>query len=340
MSWEDQGRQDHEWFGHGTAPPRDKASEGGADAMFNPGSFERRIDAIAHSALAHMPRADRRRDVVAFDRQRLARLRKVMTAWMDARCLSDAAFAERLVDPATGNAAVRKLRAAAEGVRTAATHNDLAEASANLAAAMQDIGLDKWAGFLSDAARRAEAAPPTERTIALAQLASPGRATEANPYVDSPALTGQALADFRKRFGESTAAAYQQYSWDCSHYLQAFLKNMGFVDTPYRTTNEFMGFVQRIDSGWKQVTAEEAVRRSAEGHVVVAGLAQAGGSGHIAVVGPQMIPASLVGDHPMSPQMFSGASSNWAGARSQGEHSVADEWDSRSARNVEYWVKQ
>lgn len=181
MSWEDQGRQDHMWFGHGTAPPKDELSEAGAGAIFSPGNFGPRIDAIAHSALAHMRPADRSRKAAAFDQRRLDSLRKAVTAWIGARSLSDAAFAARLVDPATGNAALSKLRAAAEGVRTATTHNDLAEASATLAAAMQDIGLAKWPGFLDDAAERADAYGSGQGKTLLAQVAPPNTATDASP---------------------------------------------------------------------------------------------------------------------------------------------------------------
>jgi hypothetical protein len=53
-----------------------------------------------------------------------------------------------------------------------------------------------------------------------------------------------------------------------------------------------------------------------------------------------MIPAPLAGGHPMSPQLFSGATSSWPGSRSQGEHSVADGWRNPERDYVSYWVKQ
>jgi hypothetical protein len=62
MSWEDQGRQEHGWFGHGTAPPRDEPLKDRAGGMFDPDNVAARIDAIAHAAIAHMPRADRHRE--------------------------------------------------------------------------------------------------------------------------------------------------------------------------------------------------------------------------------------------------------------------------------------
>jgi hypothetical protein len=193
MSWEDQGRQYHGWFGHGTAAAAgDEPSNGGAGAMFDPDNIAARIDAIAYSATAHMPRSDRHRDSVAFDRPRLERLRKVMTAWTGARSLSEAAFGERFVDPSTSGAAIEMLRAAAEGARTATTHEDLADASADLAGAMRDIGLQKWPRFLNDAVERADANGP----VVMAQATTPNTAPDARPAGNPAALApGRYIAD-------------------------------------------------------------------------------------------------------------------------------------------------
>jgi hypothetical protein len=181
MSWEDQGRQYHQWFGHGTAPKGDEPSEAGSDPMFDADNVEARIDAIARSALAHMPRKDWHRGSVSFDRQRLERLRTAMTAWIGARSLTDAAFEEHFVNPLTSSIAIGKLRAAAEGARTATTHEELGKASAELAGAMQVIGLDKWPSFLQGAAERADAYSPTQGRILLAQATTPNTATDASP---------------------------------------------------------------------------------------------------------------------------------------------------------------
>jgi hypothetical protein len=174
----------------------------------------------------------------------------------------------------------------------------------------------------------------------LAQLATSNKATDASSTSGPDTQKNQEQADYRKRFDAATAAAYQQYSHDCSHYLQTFLQSMGVADTRYRTANEFMNEVQQKDSGWTSVTEQEAVEQSAAGHIVVAGLAQSSGSGHVAVVGPRMIPATLARRHPMSPQVFSGATSSWPGTRSQGEHSVADGWPNLDLPKITYWEKQ
>jgi len=115
MSWENQGRQYHMWFGHGTAGSNDKLPKAGADPLFAAGNVELRIDAVAHGALMHVPRKDWHRFVLSFDRQRLERLRTAMTAWIGARSLSNAAFEAKLVDPLTSNNAIKEFRAAAKG---------------------------------------------------------------------------------------------------------------------------------------------------------------------------------------------------------------------------------
>lgn len=181
MSWEDQGRQERGWFGHGTTPATSKPSDASPDRVFDHGNYEPRIDAIAHTALMHMPRKERHRDVLSFDRQRLERLRNAMAAWISARSLSDFAFRQNLVSPSTSATAVKKLRAAAEGVRTATTHEDLAQASADLASGVQSVGIDRWPGFLRNAAKRADSYQPARSPVVLAQAATSNTATDASP---------------------------------------------------------------------------------------------------------------------------------------------------------------
>lgn len=197
MSWEDQGRQFHGWFGDGTAPPKPEPPTNGAASIFDPGAYEARIDAVAYAAVAHMPQADRQRQAASFDRQRLENLRTAMMAWIGVRSMTDAAFAERLLDPSTGNKAIGLLRAAAEGVRTATTHQELSDAAADLAGAMRSIGLQKWSGFLRDAAERADAAGPPTKQIVLVQAATPNIATDARPDGAAPpaAVPGRYVAD-------------------------------------------------------------------------------------------------------------------------------------------------
>jgi hypothetical protein len=312
MSWEDQGREPNGQFGHGTTPENNSNN-----ALFAAGNADARIDAVAHAAVANMPALVRYHANASFDQQGLTRLHTAMRAWVAARASGQTAISDHFFDPMTPSRAIDQLGAAAEGALNARSQQDLARASASLAAAMQTIGLDKWPGFLRDAARRAAEQPVAD--------------------AEDPAVS-PALALFREHFATATAAAWQQFSRDCSHYLQTFLIGMGFADTPYLTANEFMEFVQKSNSGWKPVSAEEAVRLSAKGNIVVAGLAEPGGHGHVAVVGPRMLERGP--GRSASPQVFSGASSSWPGTRSQGEYSVADGWSRQDMVNVTYWVKK
>jgi hypothetical protein len=113
-----------------------------------------------------------------------------MMAWMSARSLSQAAFQKRFIDPSTSDAAIERLRAAAEITRTATTHDDLADASADLAGAMRDIGLEKWPRFLNDAADRADANKPG----VMAQAATLIAATDASPTGNPAAAAGRYVA--------------------------------------------------------------------------------------------------------------------------------------------------
>jgi len=207
MSWEDQGRQRLGWFGHGRASASAAAAEGAADALFAPDSFGTRIGAVSYAAVAHLPPRERNRDSTASDGERLNQLRDAMAAWTDARSLDTPAFRVRFLDPWVSDAAVGKLRAATEGARTAATHADLAMASADLAEAMQSIGFDNWPRFLRRVAARAGTAgrvaeperteadmPTSSGRIVLAQAAS-GTMTDAVPGSDRGVAPGRYVAE-------------------------------------------------------------------------------------------------------------------------------------------------
>ena len=53
MSWEDQGRQYHMWFGHGTSS--DKVQKGGSDPSVTGLSTGERVLAIVYGAIAALP---------------------------------------------------------------------------------------------------------------------------------------------------------------------------------------------------------------------------------------------------------------------------------------------
>ncbi len=152
------------------------------------------------------------------------------------------------------------------------------------------------------------------------------------------------MAAFRAKFDAATKAAYKDFSTNCSGYLHNFLTDMGIPNRNFTDANSFMAFVQKKDSGWVQVTEKEAVSQSAASKIVVAGLADTrpGHSGHVMVVGQKKLPASVPSGHPLSPQVFGGASlaAHWAPARSTGQYTVADAWSPHVAKKIQYWVKQ
>jgi hypothetical protein len=323
MSWEDQGRQAHGWFGNGRTPD---------------GNHDTRIDAIAHAAIASMPARVRGHSSASFDRHSLGQLRTAMTVWMNARTLDQASFADRLLDPSVPRAAVVGLRVAADVARNARSPRELAQGSAALADAMTGIGLDRWPRILRDAAQRAEADQASVDQVAFVEQANTA-ATTATAELPPP-LTGQELADYRAKFDQATTIAYQRYSHDCSHYLHEHLVQMSHPEIPYMTANRFVDYARSTGSGWQEVTAEDAVRLSAEGHIVVAGLADHGGHGHVAVVGPQWIARSTRDGMLKSPQLYGGAMGNYDGARSTGQNSVVDAWRRQDRDKVTYWMKQ
>lgn len=83
-----------------------------------------------------------------------------MTAWAGASGLDRTAFAARFMAPGTSDATIDAWRSAAEG-GAARTSAALRAAGAALAGAMRRVGLDRWSGFLRDAAERATNAPWT-----------------------------------------------------------------------------------------------------------------------------------------------------------------------------------
>lgn len=153
MSWEDQGRQYHMWFGHGTAPV--KAKDTSDDGIFGLNGLAQRIQAVAHGAVGALPQALRARAAAQYDAGNLERLSEAMSAWSRGTKLGVDEFTERFFGRAADDSAVEQLHRAALGVGLAQSHAELREASDQLADAMQAIGLDRWPRFLADAQERA-----------------------------------------------------------------------------------------------------------------------------------------------------------------------------------------
>jgi len=152
MSYETQGRQEHGWFGHGTAPASstDPKQDGSADALFDPANQTARFEAIARAAVASLPQAMRGRSAASFDQKRLGQFTTLMTNLASGKAS----------DVAVSDATLGKLRQAAELAGKATTQKELAQASSLVADAMQDVGLDRWAGVLANATTDAKTTNP------------------------------------------------------------------------------------------------------------------------------------------------------------------------------------
>jgi hypothetical protein len=174
VSWEDQGRQEHGWFGDGKGPekPKDASGSGG---VFDLGGFVQRIRAVAHGTIGALPQALRARAAAQYDAGNLARLTEAMTAWSNGTKLSKSAFADRFFGRTAEDPVVRKLHEATLNVGLATSHADLREAAEKVANAMQTVGLDRWPRFLADAQERARA-PATVAAIEKSrQRPDPGK---------------------------------------------------------------------------------------------------------------------------------------------------------------------
>jgi hypothetical protein len=169
MSWEDQGRQEHGWFGSGKGPekPRNASSVG----MFGPGELAQRIQAVAYGSIGALPQGLRAHASAQHDAGNLARLTDAMTAWVGGTRLSRAEFADRFFGRAARDPVVEKLHDAVLDVASATSHAELRQASEKVANAMQAVGLNGWPRFLADAVERARD-PAT--VVAVEKSGQPG----------------------------------------------------------------------------------------------------------------------------------------------------------------------
>lgn len=83
MSWEDQGRQCHMWFGHGTAG--NKATKAAPGSSVVGQSTADRVLALAYGALASLAAAHRGQAEAQYHNGTLPRLKDAMTAWYRAQ---------------------------------------------------------------------------------------------------------------------------------------------------------------------------------------------------------------------------------------------------------------
>ena len=146
-TWIYQGRQYHQWFGHGTAPTTDEKPA--------PASLDDRIKLLGSAALASFPVGLRGHRVLQPEQAWQGDFRAAMHAWAGASGLSPHRFAETMLGTRADSPGAKDVQASAAAVATATRQREMWNASDHLAAGMQAVGLDHWPRFVAAAAARA-----------------------------------------------------------------------------------------------------------------------------------------------------------------------------------------
>ena len=228
MSWEDQGRQQHGWFGDGKASQTSAGGSGDGNA-FDPGTLAQRIQAVAHGVIGALPSALSRRAEVQHHDGGLSQLTEVMAAWSQNDKGDPRRFADRFFGPSSGDQAVLKLFAAAPGARFAASHADLREASERVSDAMQLVGLDRWPRFLADLHERVgdpvvAAAAPAALAVAASGRPEVGSGPSGQLPAPQKSQTEQNATDLAKLMvteaGGTTAVAMTAVGWTVRNRME------------------------------------------------------------------------------------------------------------------------
>ena len=156
MSWQEQGRQEHGWFGHGASSLQQNDTTDGDASLFGFGGFNKRMSAVAYGAIASLPPALRAQAARQLNTHIVTQLIEVMAAWTRGIKLDQASFAKHFFGRDADDPVVAKLRSAAQGGASATTHAELRDAAGRLAEAIQTIGIDRWPRFLYEAKQKSE----------------------------------------------------------------------------------------------------------------------------------------------------------------------------------------
>ena len=152
--WMYQGRQYHQWFGHGTAPKEDPDPIR-PGSLFDAASIAQRLDYAVGHVVGAASRNERSRWETRLGGTARESLKTLVAAWYGARGKSRDTFRGQLLDPYTSDETVDQLRSAVKGIVEGRTHEQLGAAGEALASAAFKIGLDAWPRFLGDSQRRA-----------------------------------------------------------------------------------------------------------------------------------------------------------------------------------------
>lgn len=113
--WMYQGRQYHQWFGHGTAAK--EVEEGRSPSgLFDPVSIGQRIDYAVGHVIGEATQSERSRWESRLSGTARDSLKTAIGAWYGARALSREKFRQRLLDPYSSDETVDRLREASEGI--------------------------------------------------------------------------------------------------------------------------------------------------------------------------------------------------------------------------------
>lgn len=202
MGWEDQGRQDHGWFGHGTGPGGEPAASG--KGLFDPGHLGDRAAAAVHGSLAALPRVLRAQGGTVPGAGPAERLPGLLARWAGASSLADATFAQHFFDRHADDRAVLALHSAAREVAGARDHDDLRRASEHVAGAMQVAGSATGGGSwrtrkrgrtIRRRLRRSQTASPAPIPLPMRYaLYTPSRLRSASGWQASRAVSAPLLA--------------------------------------------------------------------------------------------------------------------------------------------------
>ena len=147
-TWQYQGRQEHGWFGDGTAPdsgkkqPPDKPS---------PAALAQRIHDVGHTLVAGLPASKRYHPAAKLGLDDHARLDRLLSATLQALPAGGPAIARHVFGVAPDTPGIDGFVRAARLLRDASGSPDIRAATDAIGRAAQDIGLDRFKPFLQTA---------------------------------------------------------------------------------------------------------------------------------------------------------------------------------------------
>ncbi|MCW8306066.1 hypothetical protein AruPA_03365 [Acidiphilium sp. PA] len=149
---------------------------------------------------------------------------------------------------------------------------------------------------------------------------------------------------------EVAQQAYLHNPGNCSGAVHDVIRKLVNPAAPYRLANALMGYLANPANGWSKVRDyAEASALADRGVVVVGGLAEPGGHGHVIVVlpgrwrpsGGYKVDGRLMPSHGMFPPAMSTSLGPWPGAVSDGDKTVFDPWDNVQVfKHVTFWAWQ